>query len=149
MSNDKKNSVGQAVAVLLVSLRKKREEFAKNLDVANLTQEQLDQIQEYDSHAETDSLKEVVLLNIMQEEYAIKNADTIITKIATAIQWSGVSDTLQERLKKVYSSCIVADKKRPKILTELSITVRELDLIGKMVDSLKSKSSLSIVAIDI
>ncbi len=148
-TSNKKNSVGQAVATLLVSLRKKREVIEQSYDEKKLTKEDLTAIAAYDEHATTTELKKVVWLNIKQEQYAVQNAETIINKIAVAVDWSGTADTLPERLKKVFSSCIMEQKKRPKILQELKITVRELELIGSMVDSLKSKSAINIVVVDI
>ena len=112
---NKKNSVGGAVAVLLVSLRKK---------------------------AEVMSSEEL-------SSYACKNSEDIINKIEKAVNWNGTADTLQERLKKVFSSCILEEKKRPKILTELEITNEELYLIASMIKALKSSSIINLEAIDI
>ena len=111
----KKNSVGQAVAVLLISIRKK---------------------------AEVMSSEEL-------SSYACKNSEESITKIEKAVQWCGTADSLSERLKKVFSSCILDEKKRPKILTELNVTNEELYLISSMIKALKSSSIINIQTVDI
>ena len=148
MSSEKKNSVGGAVAVLLVSLRKKKQSFEENYENTIPTEEEIEHVSKVDANA-NDEIAKSVIVNLRLANYAISNSESIINKVSQAIDWSGTADTLPERLKKVFSSCIANEKKRPKILTELGISVRELDLIGNMVDSLKTKSALNIQAIDI
>jgi hypothetical protein len=145
---NKKNSVGGAVAVLLVSLRKKKQAIETAYKADKVTKEERDHVLTLDKNPNEEITKTAVI-NIRLADYAIVNSEEIINKIAIAVDWSGTADTLQERLKKVFSSCIANDKKRPKILSELAITGRELVLIESMVEALKSKSALNITAIDI
>ena len=149
MSNEKKNSVGVAVATLVTSIRAKKTVLQKETE-QNWTKIYIGDIKK----AIDDSKKPIEEAQKEYTEaclssYCVKNSDDIISKISTAVDWSGTSDTLQERLKKVFSSCIANEKKRPKILTELGMTDAELRVIESMVEALKSKSALNITAIDI
>lgn len=149
MSENKKNSVGVAVATLVTAIRAKKTalqaETEKNWSKIYVgdTKKAIDDSKKPIDEAQKEHTQACLL------SYCVKNSDSIISKIGVAVNWSGTADSLQERLKKVFSSCIANKKKRPKILTAIDMTDTELLIVESMVNSLKSKSAVNIVVVDI